>query len=235
MRTFITTLLFSMALLVSTAKYSDAQGTDGVYWTQGVLVSNGNSRIRRVDLDDTNSTTVHDSSSSDNPRGLAIDWSTGEMYWTTAAGKIRKSDLDGGNQQVLFSSGTAELQGIALDLVNGKMYWGDIANFTISRANLDGSSVEIIRSGAGSPGGIALDVPNGKVYYTNSSVNRMNLDGTSHETIADGTDGISQPYGIALYSGKFYITDANLNEISRADLDGSNFEKIHHKINLCVR
>lgn len=76
--------------------------------------------------------------------------------------------------------------------------------------------------------GMAYDAVNDKIYYCDFEVTnagkiwRMNADGTEQEELLTG---LSSPYGIAinLAAGKMYIADGP--NVSRANLDGSGFER----------
>lgn len=92
-----------------------------------------------------------------------------------------------------------------------------------------GSSVETVADMDGMEGhGMAYDAVNKKIYYadfqtTNAGkVWRMNPDGTELEELLSG---LNSPYGVAINiaENKMYIVDGP--HVSRADLDGSNFEK----------
>ena len=76
--------------------------------------------------------------------------------------------------------------------------------------------------------GMAYDSINKKIYYCDfqttgsGKILRMDVDGTN---IVELISGLSSPYGIAinLAEGKMYVADGA--NVSRANLDGSNFEK----------
>lgn len=125
-----------------------------------------------------------------------------------------------------------------------KVYWTDDANDKVQRSNLDGSNVEdLITNNISTPYAIDLDVPNGKIYWTDDGDNmirRSNLDGTNTEdlvfAVPRGPEGkesdkintgntiVISPFGLALdhTNGTFYWTDASLNNIQVAALDGTN-------------
>lgn len=94
---------------------------------------------------------------------------------------------------------------------------------------IPGSDVETVVNMAGKEGhGMAYDEVNQKIYYcdfessNNGKILRMNLDGTNIEELLTG---LGSPYGLALNhaEGKMYIADGN--NVSRANLDGTGFEK----------
>lgn len=92
-----------------------------------------------------------------------------------------------------------------------------------------GSTVETVFDMDGRDGhGMAYDAVNDKIYYTDFQTNnsgkvwRMNPDGSGLEELLTG---LGSPYGVALNlaEGKMYIADGN--NVSRANLDGSGYEK----------
>ena len=152
-----------------------------------------------------------------------------KMYWVDEyEGSIRRSDLDGGNMEVIlaYPSGPIEPWGIALDLTTEKIYWTDYyagAGDTgaVMRVNLDGSDVEELVSGLYAPTGLALDVEAGKMYWCDDEgVERANLDGTEVEVQSSDTCG----GGIALDLDVGKIYWATAENVSRANLDGSDLE-----------
>lgn len=88
---------------------------------------------------------------------LAIDETTGTLYWTARFdGTIQRADPDGGNVEDLVT-GLTEPMGLALNADSRKLYWTDPSEGIIRRADLDGSAVETVVIGLGNPGGLALE------------------------------------------------------------------------------
>lgn len=94
---------------------------------------------------------------------------------------------------------------------------------------IPGSELETVVSMAGKEGhGMTYDEVNEKIYYcdfessNNGKIIRMNLDGSNMEVLLSG---LGSPYGVTLNhaEGKMYIADGN--NVSRANLDGTGFEK----------
>jgi hypothetical protein len=117
-------------------------------------------------------------------------------------------------------------------LAEERVYWSNLTYDRLLRSDTDGSDQStIVSSNFTSVLGLDVDLANRKIYWTNyvgvgtSSIRRSNLDGTSAENVVTGLD---TPYDVALdlTNNKVYWTDANTDEISRADLDGSNEEVI---------
>ncbi len=97
-----------------------------------------------------------------------------------------------------------------------------------------GSTAETVVSLSGRAGvGLAFDAVNKKIYSTDflstgaGKVWRFNSDGTSMEAVVSG---INDPYGIAVNAagGKIYWADGE--SISRANLDGTGYQKDFIKI-----
>ena len=138
--------------------------------------------------------------------GLALDGSTGKVYWTDSdTGKIQRANLNGSNVEDLVT-GARMPNDIALDAAGGKMYWADYESKQISRANLNGSNIEILVEGLAGPSGIVLDIARRKIYWTDqvwspvtgsiteSNIQRANLDGSNVQEIITG---FGEPAGIA--------------------------------------
>jgi len=205
------------------------ESTPKMYWTDFHT-----GKIQRSNLDGSNGEDLV-TGLRGSPRGIALDVSSGKMYWTeydydTGTGKIQRSNLDGSNREDLVTGLRGGPYGIALDVSSGKMYWTDFTGTStgkIQRSNLDGSNVEdLVTIEFSNPRGIALDVGNGKMYWTGTGeIQRSNLDGSNVEDLV--TVGFSAPRGIALDvgNGKMYWT-GYYGKIRRANLDGSNVEDL---------
>jgi sugar lactone lactonase YvrE len=178
-----------------------------IYWAdQGVTM------IRRADLDGNNMENLVDLSGIGPPLAIALDVSSGKIYWTIDGGlvSIQRANLDGTGLENLVT-GSNFFEGIALDLARNKMYWTDEFNGKIWRANLDGTEMESMVS-FGSPEGIASDAVDGKIYWTDDEgggVLQANSDGSNIRVIVTGLSG---PGGIALVTnGQSEICECDLN------------------------
>jgi DNA-binding beta-propeller fold protein YncE len=163
-----------------------------IFWGQGGL-------IKKAKDDGTSITTF--ASGQACPFGVAVDRTSGLVYWTDpCSGTIKRSD--GINPVATLVSGLSGPGGIALDSYGGKLYWVDTTAQTISRANLNGTSVQtIIPSGVVTPEAIAVDPLGGWIYWTEfispgiGKVRAAHLDGALVQDVAP-TGGT--PVGIAV-------------------------------------
>lgn len=116
-----------------------------------------------------------------------------------------------------------------------ELYFIEYGTKNIKKISLDlGATLETVVNMTGKEGhGMAYDVVNDKIYYcdfqssNSGKILRMNTDGTGIEELITG---LASPYGIAINqaAGKIYIADGP--NVSRANLDGSGFEKEFIKV-----
>ena len=186
-------------------------------WTEG----EGVARIRRADLGGSNQADLV--TGLDRPYGIALHVSAGKIYWTElGAGKIKRADLNGTNDEALVTENLVQPRGIALDISAGKMYWTDHGTGRIQQADLDGGNVEdLVTIQPGVPWGIALDVSADKMYWTSrwqaarqKKVQRADLDGGNVEDLVT----VAVEYDFILgFIGQFGITGIAL-ELEPSDL-----------------
>lgn len=118
------------------------------------------------------------------PDGIAIDGTTGHIYWTNMGstpsvndGSIERADTDGKNRQVIVPPGaTFTPKQLQLDRQNRKLYWCDREGMRVMRCNLDGSQIEtLVETGRGDAErrdqtrwcvGITLDPKRNQIYWT---------------------------------------------------------------------
>ena len=203
-----------------------------IYWLTG---NYNNGRIRKADLGLDVSGSQLLLAGLTNPRGLDLDVAGGRMYWgDTQDNAVYRANLDGTNVEAIATGSQPGRP--TVDAVNGKVYYGDYDWQVIRRCNLDGSDNEIVITETGHATGIALDLANEKIYWTDSwnlhnCIARANLDNTGFEVLVDfgiASSGL-QDLEIDFAAGKMYWSD-DIDElqkgVSRADLDGSNLERI---------
>ncbi|VVC43190.1 Hypothetical protein CINCED_3A018444 [Cinara cedri] len=154
-------------------------------------------------------------------QGMAFDYRTSILYWTTGNGlsinyvhvpeNVTKVPLTG---VVLFKFKDVIPQGIAIDTCRGYLYWTNCnhLNATIERSRPDGSEhTVLIHEQLFQPLGIAVDMENDLLYWSNEregmyySIEASNLDGGTRRTLIHGTH--HQPFSIALDERDIYWSD----------------------------
>ena len=125
-------------------------GAQKLYW-----VGRGDSLIQRANLDGSSVETITPTGI-DDPVGIHVAPSSGQMYWTQrglGSAGIYRAALDGSNAiQLVSQSGTTTQ--LALDFATEKIYW--IRNSSIRRADFDGNNVEDVVSTLTNGRGLAL-------------------------------------------------------------------------------
>ncbi len=186
----------------------------------------GANKIFRANLDGSN---VEDFRTGlDKPVAMAFDYQENQIYWNTTTG-VQRADL-GSNvltQKEDFVTGQAnDPDGLAIDLINRKLYWINYDGGVWSK-NLDGTGEKEIIPGIE---GASIMVVGNRIYYDeyvgsgDVRIKSANLDGTGITTIAVGISRVV--YGLAYdpYGQKIYWGDRRVNNMMRANLDGSQAE-----------
>lgn len=175
-----------------------------------------------------------------------------KIYWTESD-KIRRANLDGTNvEDVITELGSPS--DIALDTLNQNIYWVNFDPPRIYRANIDGSAIEVIinrgepdaelEKDLPSPNTITLDTNASKIYWGNRrglwGIARSDLDGSNIEDIFINIhmNGFwrrkivdAEKIQLDVKNDKLYIGDSFNDNISRMNLDGSNYEELGISIN----
>lgn len=179
-------------------------------------------------------------------RGLAIDTTRGILFFSNVSSNfnqvIEKISLDGSGREEILSDSDLQVsdispEGIALDEGNMKLYIADDLNDgRILAVNYEGSGAQVILAGEadGVTAGIsdvAVDTVNNKLYWAKrNAIMRSNMDGTGVEMVT-AIDPISgqedNPVGASVIQvdpagGKLYWADPFKDQITIADLNGSN-------------
>ena len=160
----------------------------------------------------------------DNAMNIAVDASSGKVYWTEktggSSGTINSANLDGTGVTELTSILSVPM-GIAVDVTGSKLYWTN-ARGRIQRANLDGSGIQNVVQNLSGPTDIV--VSNGFIYWTEgrNSVRRVNMSG--QKIVQDIAANLGTVGGLAVGGGKVYWTEmtaAGGGTINSANADGN--------------
>ncbi len=156
------------------------------------------------------------------PRGLAIDTTTNELYWTNNFGKIRKGTIDvsGLTGVVDFRNDgidiPTELNAIALDFLNRNLYYADATNGEIRMADLTDSNpfavpITVVTT-LHRPIGVAVDPSNNHLYFTENYNDGGAFDNiaTLYRVDLDGSN-LTQLYQQQVNSSQFLFGDVKLD------------------------
>lgn len=206
-----------------------------IYWG-----NNGTSEIEKSNLDGTSREVILNDAYF--PIDLKVNKVTNELYWIQSVGAIPgagifKSNLDGSNRSVVIEE---FVQGIAIDDVNNYLYWSESIYNTIHRTNLNDLSdeIELIDEYLVFPKSIVLDTANNEIIFINleygNYLYRANLDNGEDLTVL-ASAAIYNPkrFEVDTLNEKIYwvnspssFADDNTAAIMRANLDGTNIEKL---------
>ncbi|XP_077997711.1 prolow-density lipoprotein receptor-related protein 1-like [Glandiceps talaboti] len=178
-----------------------------IYWSDIKL-----NAIKRVFINGSGiETVIH---RAPNPYGLAIDWISRNLYWSSYDSNkqaINVAKLDGSFRNTIVNTDLNQPKSIALNPKEGKIYWIDDGETpTINRANMDGTertrlfeSENILK-----PKGLAVDIQENKLYWTDEGSHRIQCAGASDLTPTTiHEEGETQPWAIAVTADKIYWSD----------------------------
>jgi hypothetical protein len=209
--------ILAISLFVtSTLAWIPSTPASTIYWSD-------HDAIQRANVDGTGVTTLVSGLASASPLGIAVDTTSGAIYWTAGVnGTIDRANLDGSGAGVLVS-GLGITDGIAIDSA-GKIYWTDENQGGVHSASADGSNVttlvSLVNSGGGTAG-FAIDNATGKMYWgtLGGTLGQANLDG-SGVSLNSGL-GVGAIFALAVNSVADTIYLASGTEIVRLNLDGT--------------
>ena len=118
------------------------------------VITYNNTRIVRFNLDGTNLETLA-SSLGGQGVGLAIDSSSGKVYYSTRGASLYVTNLDGASSTALVTN-QSTVHGIAIDVTAGRVYWADWLGTAVRSASLaDGGDIQTMNSGSARNLGLA--------------------------------------------------------------------------------
>lgn len=203
-----------------------------MYWT---TVVDGEEAIVRSNKDGSNreiivTTGLH------LPEDLAIDWLTGNIYFTDSEmDHIGVCNSSGKICTILVNEDIDSPRSIALHITQGVVFWTDWGHKPmIARSGMDGSSpAPFVSDKIQWPGGLALDTCNERVYWVDTKleiVESIKLDGTDRRTIL--TEVLKHPYALAIFEENLYWSDfVNSEILSCNKFTGKNIQKIVYSRN----
>ncbi|XP_022903502.2 vitellogenin receptor [Onthophagus taurus] len=146
------------------------------------------------------------------PRGIALNPTDGEMYWSDWGDKpeIAKSLMDGTNDNTFISTDISWPNGLSLDQPNGRLYWTDAKKMTLESIRLDGTDRQVILEGiVKHPYSIAIFED--KLFWsdwTTKSIHHCNkFTGKNFHTIIK--ENKNEIYGINIYHAAMKTNKTN--------------------------
>ncbi|XP_062842266.1 low-density lipoprotein receptor-related protein 1 isoform X2 [Trichomycterus rosablanca] len=161
------------------------------------------------------------------PRGIAVDWVAGNLYWTDSGRDvIEVSQMNGQHRKTLVSGMIDEPHAIVVDPPRGTMYWADWGNHPkIEKAAMDGTMREIlIQENIQWPTGLAVDYFNERLYWADaklSVIGSVNLNASDPViAITSIKNNLHHPYSIDVFEDYIYGVTYRENLLFRVNKFG---------------
>lgn len=165
------------------------------------------------------------------PEDLAIDWLTGNIYFTDA--NLTHVAVCTGSglycTQLVSSDVMDKPRSITLHPSESLMYWTDWGSSPhIGVAFMDGSDAKVLVDKMQWPNGIALDWPNGRLYWVDAkaqTIESVTIAGKDRRVVL--ADIAKHPFGIAVFEDKLYWSDWDTRSIESCNkFTGKNTEPL---------
>ncbi|KAG8452515.1 hypothetical protein GDO86_004341 [Hymenochirus boettgeri] len=144
------------------------------------------------------------------PRGIAVDWVAGNLYWTDSGRDvIEVAQIKGEHQKTLISGMIDEPHAIVVDPPRGTMYWSDWGNHPkIETAAMDGTLREtLVKDNIQWPTGLAVDYYNERLYWADAKLSiicSIRLNGTDPVVAITNKKGLTHPFSIDIFEDYIY-------------------------------
>ncbi|KAK6308419.1 hypothetical protein J4Q44_G00216900 [Coregonus suidteri] len=145
------------------------------------------------------------------PRGIAVDWVAGNLYWTDSGRDvIEVAQLSGQHRKTLISGMIDEPYAIVVDPQRGTMYWADWGNHPkIETAAMDGTLRQtIVHENIQWPTGLAVDYFNERLYWADaklSVIGSVRLNGSDPVISVTGLkNNLLHPFSIDIFEDYIY-------------------------------
>ncbi|XP_016534121.1 low-density lipoprotein receptor-related protein 1-like isoform X3 [Poecilia formosa] len=161
------------------------------------------------------------------PRGIAVDWVAGNLYWTDSGRDvIEVAQMSGGrHHKTLISGMIDEPHAIVVDPQRGKMYWADWGNHPkIETAAMDGTMREtLVEENIQWPTGLAVDYFNERLYWADAKLSlicSVRLDGSDVVVAINAQNKLRHPFSIDVFEDHIYGVTYMNNSVFRVNKFG---------------
>uniref|UniRef100_A0A3Q2CY79 Low density lipoprotein receptor-related protein 1Ab n=1 Tax=Cyprinodon variegatus TaxID=28743 RepID=A0A3Q2CY79_CYPVA len=145
------------------------------------------------------------------PRGIAVDWVAGNLYWTDSGRDvIEVAQMSGQHCKTLISGMIDEPYAIVVDPQRSTMYWADWGNHPkIETAAMDGTLRQtLVHENIQWPTGLAVDYFNERLYWADaklSVIGSVRLDGSDPVIAISGIkNNLLHPFSIDIFEDYIY-------------------------------
>ncbi|XP_015601419.1 vitellogenin receptor isoform X2 [Cephus cinctus] len=155
------------------------------------------------------------------PEQVAIDWITGNIYFTDSYFKhIGVCNNDGSYCTVIITEAADKPRGLALLSMKGELYWSDWGlQPHISKAGMDGKDGEpFITENLVWPNSLTIDYPNQRLYWVDAKlkiIESVGLNGRDRRVVLHAA--LEHPYSLAIFENRLYWSDWRLKHIQSCD------------------
>lgn len=163
------------------------------------------------------------------PEDIAVDWLTGNIYFTDATRTHVAVCTDNGHYctQLVYSKEMDRPRGIVLHPMESLMFWTDWGTDShIGVAFMDGSSPKVLIDDVEWPNGLALDWPNGRIYWVDAraqTIESATITGKDRRKVLENF--VQHPFGLAVFESRLYWSDWMTMSIESCDkFSGKNHE-----------
>lgn len=163
------------------------------------------------------------------PEDIAVDWLTGNIYFTDAARAHIAVCTGNGHycNQIVNYEHIEKIRSVALYPQLSLMYWsewGDKAHIGVSY--MDGSDPKMLVDDVSWPNGLTLDWPNARLYWVDAKrqvIESVKFTGDDRRVVLEGM--VKHPFGLAVFENRLYWSDWETQSIEACDkFTGKNHE-----------
>uniref|UniRef100_A0A3Q4MZE3 EGF-like domain-containing protein n=1 Tax=Neolamprologus brichardi TaxID=32507 RepID=A0A3Q4MZE3_NEOBR len=183
--------------------------TNRIFWTNWHT-----GRISSYELPGSSSSSSSSINNLQMPRGIAVDWVAGNLYWTDSGRDvIEVAQLSGQHSKTLIYGMIDEPYAIVVNPQRGTMYWADWGNHPkIETAAMDGTLRQtLVQENIQWPTGtycLAVDYFNERLYWADaklSVIGSVRLDGSDPVVAVSGIkNNLLHPFSIDIFEDYIY-------------------------------